>query len=101
MELEEKIETEDSLENNNVEETIVEESAPETIAAPKEPSLFVSNLINVAIMLVIAIIGYLVFDMVILRVLGYKFIKAYMGTGILVAYVLVTAIYPVFKKNTK
>ncbi|GAA0725400.1 hypothetical protein GCM10008905_20680 [Clostridium malenominatum] len=91
MELEEKIEPENNLEENNIETTVVS----------KEPNLFISNLINVAIMAAIAVIAYFIFDMIILRVLGYKFIKEYMITGVLIIYVVVTIIYPVFKKNTK
>ncbi len=91
MELEEKIEPENNLEENNIETTVVS----------KEPNLFISNLINVAIMAAIAVIAYFIFDMIILRVLGYKFIKEYMITGVLIMYVVVTIIYPVFKKNTK
>ncbi|MEW9095945.1 MAG: hypothetical protein AB2417_12760 [Clostridiaceae bacterium] len=96
------IETEDKIEiEDKVEEVSPESKTTETTEATKENSIFMDNLKNVGIMFSISLAAYLILDIVILRILGYRFAKAYIGTGILFIYLLVTIIYPVFKKEKK
>lgn len=96
------IETEDKIEiEDKVEEVSAESETIESTETKKENSIFTDNLKNVGIMLSISLAAYLILDMVILRILGYKFAKAYIGTGILFIYLLVTIVYPVFKKEKK
>ncbi|WP_315119642.1 hypothetical protein [uncultured Clostridium sp.] len=95
IEKEEKIDLDDYVEEASTESETAEVKAE----VKKENSIFIDNLTKVAIMLSISLAAYLILDMVILRILGYKFARAYIGTGILFTYILVTIIYPVFKKD--
>ncbi|MBU5483341.1 hypothetical protein KQI86_03310 [Clostridium sp. MSJ-11] len=99
IETEDKIEIEDKVEEVSAELETTEST--ENTEVKNENSIFMDNLKNVGIMLSISLAAYLILDMVILRILGYKFAKTYIGTGILFVYLLVTIVYPVFKKDKK
>ncbi|WP_164508989.1 RDD family protein [Clostridium rectalis] len=60
---------------------------------------FMANLIDVLMSVGISFVLYLVLDAVVLRILGYRFIKEYRGTGFLIVFSIVSILYPAISQS--
>ncbi|KAJ50623.1 hypothetical protein BD780_002688 [Clostridium tetanomorphum] len=62
---------------------------------------FMGSLIDTIVMAGISLVGFFIFDNLILRLLGFRFIKEYRGTGLLIIFILVAILYPAIMESKK
>lgn len=78
---------------NGIEEVNKEEDKEEAKKVSFGDS-FMASLVDTVVMAGISLAGLLIFDAIILKLLGYKIITQYRGTILLVIFVIVAILYP-------
>lgn len=68
---------------------------------PTFENSFKGNFIDAVAMAIISAIVYLVLDGIILRLLGYKVVKSYIGLVLFIIFLIVSVIYPTFMECKK
>ncbi|NOH15969.1 RDD family protein [Clostridium cochlearium] len=62
---------------------------------------FMSNLIDMSIIFILSLIALLVFDKIILRILGYKLVSEYIVLMLIIILAIISVLYPTYMECKK